>query len=93
MYREFSILFIRILAIRQGFVMGAMRGGKLKAWAYAFAGISGLLYISIVRTGIAVEYADPVLCVAKIFFVIAAVAAVISLASYIVMLKKKFFKK
>ena len=93
MYREFIILFIRILAMKKGFAMGARAGGKLKAWSYALSGIFGLLYISIIRTYFFVAYSDQILCIAKIFFILSAVAALLSLADYLLMLKKKFFNK
>lgn len=91
MYREFIILFIRIVAMKKGFAMGARRGGKLKAWAYALAGIAGLIYVSIVRLQILPEYADPILCAARIFFLVSIIAALASLFDYFFMLKKKFF--
>ena len=93
MYREFIILFIRILAMKKGFAMGARAGGKLKAWSYALAGIFGLLYISIIRTNIFIAYSDQILCVAKIFFILSAIAALLSLVDYLLMLKKKFYNK
>jgi len=91
MYRELIILFIRMLAIRKGFAMGARAGGKLKAWTYAFSGIFGLLYISIIRTDLFSGYADTVLFAAKGFFILSAAAALISLADYLLMLRKKYF--
>jgi len=93
MYREFIILFIRILAMKKGFAMGARAGGKLKAWSYALAGIFGLLYISVIRTNFFIAYSDQILCAAKIFFILSAVAALLSLADYLLMLKKKFYNK
>ena len=93
MYREFIILFIRILAMKKGFAMGARAGGKLKAWSYALSGIFGLLYISMIRTDFFIAYSDQILCIAMIFFILSAVAAILSLIDYLVMLKKKFFSK
>jgi CDP-diacylglycerol--glycerol-3-phosphate 3-phosphatidyltransferase len=91
MYRELGILFIRMLAVKKGFVMGARAGGKLKAWSYAFSGISGLLYVSILRTGLFTEYSGSVLLAAKVFFILSAVSALASLADYLIMLKRKFY--
>ena len=91
MYRELIILFIRMLAIRKGFAMGARAGGKLKAWTYAFSGISGLLYMSFVRTGFFTDFEGYVLAAAQWFFILSAAAALISLADYLIMLKKKFY--
>ncbi|MCL2792215.1 MAG: CDP-alcohol phosphatidyltransferase family protein [Spirochaetaceae bacterium] len=92
MYREFIILFIRILAMKKGFAMGARVGGKLKACSYALAGIFGLLYVSIIRTDLFIAFSDPILAIAKIFFILSAVAAFLSLVDYLLMLRKKFSK-
>ena len=47
LYREITILFLRTMMMKHGIAMGARMGGKLKACAYAGAGISGLVYITI----------------------------------------------
>lgn len=90
LYRELGIMFIRLLAMRKGFVMGARIGGKLKAWAYAFGGISGLVYVSVVRTGFFTEFASAIKLTAIICFYLAAAAAVISLVDYILLLRRKY---
>ena len=90
MYRELGILFIRLLAARKGFAMGARVGGKLKAWAYAVSGISGLVYITVIRTGLFADLAETVKQFAFVFFILAAAAAVVSLIDYILMIKVKF---
>jgi CDP-diacylglycerol--glycerol-3-phosphate 3-phosphatidyltransferase len=46
LYREFGILFLRILMMKKGIAMGARKGGKLKAVAYMFTGIAALLAVS-----------------------------------------------
>lgn len=90
LYRELGIMFIRLLAMRKGFVMGARIGGKLKAWTYAFGGISGLVYVSVMRTGLFAEFASAVKLTAIICFYLAAAAAVISLVDYIMLLRRKY---
>jgi CDP-diacylglycerol--glycerol-3-phosphate 3-phosphatidyltransferase len=50
-YREYGILFMRVLMMRKGVAMGARRGGKVKAVAYAAAGGMALLSVSLVRLG------------------------------------------
>ena len=90
MYRELGIIFIRLLAVRKGFVMGARMGGKLKAWTYAFGGISGLLYVSFERTGLLSGILPQLRIAAEICFYLSAGAALISLTDYLIMLYKKF---
>lgn len=90
MYRELGIIFMRLLAVRKGFAMGARIGGKLKAWTYAFGGISGLIYVSVERSGIFSKFLPHIKTTAEICFYLAAGAALISLVDYIVLLYKKY---
>ena len=90
MYRELGIIFIRLLAVRKGFAMGARMGGKLKAWTYAFGGISGLLYVSFERTGLFAKYLPQLRTAAEICFYLAACAALVSLTDYLLLLYKKY---
>lgn len=90
MYRELGIIFIRLLAVRKGFAMGARMGGKLKAWAYAFGGIFGLLYVSLDRTGLFADFQHLIRITAEVCFYLSAAAALISLAEYLVFLYKKY---
>lgn len=49
LYREFGILFLRMLLAERGVAMGARPGGKLKAVIYMVAGGSSLLLWSAAR--------------------------------------------
>ena len=92
-YREISIMFFRILVMKKGIAMGARMGGKLKAWAYAFAGIGGLIFVSIERLGVFPEKIDALRSATLILFVVAGIASLVSLLDYILYMKKNIFKK
>lgn len=92
-YREISILFFRILVMKKGIAMGARMGGKLKAWAYAFAGIGGLIFVSIERLGIFSENIDTLRSVTLVLFILAGIASLVSLLDYLIYMKKSIFKK
>lgn len=92
-YREISILFFRILVMKKGIAMGARMGGKLKAWAYAFAGIGGLIFVSIERLGIFSEIIDALRSVTLVLFILAGIASLVSLLDYLIYMKKSIFKK
>lgn len=47
LYREFGILFLRMLLSFKGIAMGARPGGKLKAGLYMVSGLLALLLISL----------------------------------------------
>jgi len=46
MYREISIMFVRMVMYRDGIALAARRGGKAKAVVYAVAGFMGLAVLS-----------------------------------------------
>lgn len=92
-YREITILFFRILVMKKGIAMGARMGGKLKAWAYAFAGIGGLIFVSIERLGIFSEIIDALRSVTLVLFILAGIASLVSLLDYLIYMKKSIFKK
>lgn len=46
LYREFGILFIRMILYRDGVALGARVAGKLKTWFYAITAAVGLFFIS-----------------------------------------------
>ncbi len=81
LYREFGILFIRMLLAERGIAMGARPGGKAKAVVYMTVGALSLLYWSIPRFGIVVTSADPWLRGIILAFYLA--AAILSIASFI----------
>ena len=92
LYREVTILFCRTMMMKQGIVMGARMGGKVKACAYAGAGISGLLYVMLQRLDIFSQLIKPLSAVAQFFFILSAAAALLSLADYIIFIRKTLRK-
>jgi CDP-diacylglycerol--glycerol-3-phosphate 3-phosphatidyltransferase len=83
LYREFGILFIRILMMKKGVAMGARRGGKIKAVAYVIAGIAALLASCAERLGLDVRVYTVLRVSASVIFVISVVLALASFADYI----------
>ncbi len=92
LYREITILFCRTMMMKRGIAMGARMGGKLKACAYAGAGISGLLYVTLQRLDVLECLHGAVYGITMFFFVLSAVAALLSLADYIIFIRKTIKK-
>ncbi len=92
LYREITILFLRTMMMKRGIAMGARMGGKLKACAYAGAGISGLVYITIRQIDFFACLVPPVYWITQFFFVLSAAAALLSLADYIIFIRKTIYK-
>jgi len=92
LYREITILFLRTMMMKRGIAMGARMGGKLKACAYAGAGISGLVYITIRQIDFFACLVPAVYWITQFFFVLSAAAALLSLADYIIFIRKTIFK-
>lgn len=81
LFREFGILFLRILMMKKGVVMGARKGGKLKAVAYMLTGAACLLEVTMERLGFT-DMVEPFRRAAIIIFVIAMIISVVSFVDY-----------
>jgi CDP-diacylglycerol--glycerol-3-phosphate 3-phosphatidyltransferase len=94
LYREFSILFLRLQMMKKGITMGARRGGKIKAVSYMLAGVFALLSASALRLGLD-RFVSPafslVFCfrlAARIVFALSVIIAVLSFLDYVVVYRK-----
>jgi CDP-diacylglycerol--glycerol-3-phosphate 3-phosphatidyltransferase len=88
LYREIGIQFLRNLMMKKGVVMGARKGGKIKAVAYMLAGAVALLAASAERLG----FDAGVLALrrsARIIFCISAVISVVSFLEYLKIYKRQ----
>ncbi|HUX40021.1 MAG TPA: CDP-alcohol phosphatidyltransferase family protein [Rectinemataceae bacterium] len=81
LYREFGILFLRMMLAQRGIAMGARPGGKAKAVVYMTAGALSLLYWSLPKIGLNPGSIDPIL--RGIIFAFYLAAAILSVASFI----------
>ena len=92
--REYSMLFIRLMALKQGVAIGARKGGKLKTVIYIVASIFALTIESALRLGINLGSALPVLKIITIaLFAIGLIASYTSFADYLINYKKIVSKK
>ena len=88
LYREFGILFLRMLLSMKGVAMGARPGGKLKAVFYMAAGLISLIYISIKDLRVFSSAENGVLTAATVIYVLAAILSVASFIDYLIQFKK-----
>jgi CDP-diacylglycerol--glycerol-3-phosphate 3-phosphatidyltransferase len=87
LYREFGILFVRILMMKKGVAMAARLGGKIKAFSYMLTGGFCLLYVTLERLGMA-SLAPAFRMVANVIFIISTAIAVVSFVDYLILYKK-----
>ncbi len=83
MWREFSILFIRMLMMGKGKPVAANIWGKSKAVLYAVSGAMGILFIALgnwIGESSLIQSLRPVV---SIVFMLAALAAVMSFLTYV----------
>ena len=84
LYRELSMNFLRMVASKQGFAIGARRGGKLKTVFYIMSGFYFLLIESAVRVGIGFgEYMTLLHHIALGMFVVCLALSYISFGDYL----------
>lgn len=94
-YREFGMLFIRMIAAKQGIAIGARKGGKAKTVLYVIAGFYSLLLESSVRLGFSLLVDYPFLQTAgTVLYILAVAASYASFIDYLIhfvplLLKKK----
>jgi CDP-diacylglycerol--glycerol-3-phosphate 3-phosphatidyltransferase len=88
MYREFSILFLRMLMMKTGKAVAANNWGKAKAVMYAISGIAGILYVSVSRLFTGQEWKAIVDPIMLILFSLAALASLVSFFTYVTSIYK-----
>ena len=82
LYREFAILFIRNLMLKKGVTMGARISGKIKTVTYIAAAAAALLYVSLLRLGVAEPW-QPIFKTAAIaVFSVSVLFSVVSFIDY-----------
>jgi CDP-diacylglycerol--glycerol-3-phosphate 3-phosphatidyltransferase len=89
LYREFSILFLRILMMKRGIAMGARKGGKIKAVAYMITGVAALLAFSAERLQVSPDFSSGLRLAGATLFVISTALALLSFADYVRVYRKQ----
>lgn len=93
LYREFGILFLRILMMRRGIAMGARMGGKIKAVAYMVTGVFALLAYSVHSFGFPRPFFDWLRFAAGIVFYGSMVISLLSFADYVFIYRREGNKR
>lgn len=93
LYREFSILFLRMMLSFRQIAMGARPGGKLKAGVYMLAGFLSLLYMTFTFYFSTSSLINLVLLVLQIVYYGAAALSILSFADYLVQYQKLIREK
>ncbi|MDE6244404.1 MAG: CDP-alcohol phosphatidyltransferase family protein [Treponemataceae bacterium] len=83
LYREFSMNFIRMIAVSKGVAIAARKGGKIKTVFYITSGFFALLIESLLRLNIDLPYLMQFKVVAVILFSICLLLSYISFIDYI----------
>ena len=83
LYREFSMNFIRMVAVSKGTAIAARKGGKFKTVFYITSGFFMLAVESALRLGFEPACFASLLVVAKILFSVCLVLSYISFVDYI----------
>jgi CDP-diacylglycerol--glycerol-3-phosphate 3-phosphatidyltransferase len=84
LYREYTIIFLRMMMYRTGTAMAARKGGKLKAVFYAFAGGAGILVAMARWIDSLSPFQGPIEIFALVVFLVALFLAYLSLSDYLI---------
>ncbi|MGL4987224.1 MAG: CDP-diacylglycerol--glycerol-3-phosphate 3-phosphatidyltransferase [Treponemataceae bacterium] len=88
-YREFGMLFIRLMAMQKGVAIGARKGGKLKTVLYVIAVFYSLILETILRLDIDIFDILPQLkMIGVLLYTISLIASYASFIDYLVYFKK-----
>lgn len=88
LYREFGMLFLRMLLAERGIAMGARPGGKAKAVLYMVAGAASLLLFSLDLTGWLGSLLPALRVVVLVLYVAAAALSLGSFVDYLIQYRK-----
>jgi CDP-diacylglycerol--glycerol-3-phosphate 3-phosphatidyltransferase len=89
LYREFSIVFIRMILAQRGIALAAKSGGKLKSVFYFLASVAALGYLGLIRFNGDSNFLQYGRITVDILFGISALLALVSFVDYL----QVFFKK
>ena len=87
-YREFSMLFLRLVAIRQGVAIGARKGGKAKTVLYVIAGFLSLFLECTARLGFELPNLKAFAVAGTVLYVLCLAAAYVSFLDYLLTFRK-----
>ncbi len=87
LYREYSIMFLRMLLTRRGISMGARSGGKAKAVLYMSAGLLSLAVVTL-REYTALPGLAAAETLTMVAYALAAILSVVSFIDYVAQFRK-----
>lgn len=84
LYREFTMTFLRMVAVSKGTAIAARKGGKLKTVFYITSGFYMLLVESILRLGFDLSvFSSMISCIGYVMFGICVLLSYISFVDYL----------
>ncbi len=97
LWREFSIMFIRMVMAQEGTALAARWGGKTKAVFYFISGIFALIVLTVQALGFQ-TYLPLLFRISRILFMLAALSSLLSFAEYLLLFlktdsMKRFFRE
>ena len=93
LYREFGILFLRMMLSFKGIAMGARAGGKLKAGLYMLSGLLSLLLVTMENLSFGDSLLPALKTVVYVAYVAAGLVSAVSFVDYFVQFRKLTARK
>lgn len=88
LYRELTMNFIRMIAVKKGVAIAARKGGKLKTVVYVISGFFALLLEALVRLNVVVEFFGVLRIISICLFVLCLILSYISFIDYLIHFSK-----
>lgn len=84
LYREMTMNFIRMVAVKKGTAIAARKGGKFKTVMYVVSGFFALFLESLVRFGVEAESLANLQLISFVLFVICVICSYVSFIDYLI---------
>lgn len=84
LYREMTMNFIRMVAVKKGTAIAARKGGKFKTVMYVVSGFFALFLESLVRFGVESESLANLQLISFVLFVICVICSYVSFIDYLI---------
>ena len=88
LFREYSMLFLRLLLIEKRVTMGARPGGKIKSFMYAVSVLASLLYWTLSGLQFDAMWLNRLYSGVQWLYIICVALTVVSFADYIIQFRK-----
>lgn len=88
LFREYSMLFLRLLLTEKGVTMAARKGGKLKSFMYAVSLLASLLYWTLAGLEVSASLLSQLFVIVQVLYIVCVLLTIVSFVDYMVVFRR-----